>query len=286
MTLEIDKTFQLFRENLEKKNLSPHTILAYTTDVKQLIKFLTKKGFKKISQVTAESLSLFQKELNKKGYSPVSCARKLNAYRKFFTFCKKENFIIEKPTAFLSIPKYQKPKPRTLSKMEYRALRDAARNNPRTAALIEVFLQTGAKVSEVADLHFKDIKKEKMIFKESRSSKKREIPLTPSLKKAFKRYLNIRPKSDCQYLFITKNNTPLLVRNMSTLLMRCFKEAGVKNASLNALRHTWIVYQLKHGLPLQLVSQLAGHKRVSTTAKYLDLIKNPSQRSKNKLKEL
>jgi len=98
--------------------------------------------------------------------------------------------------------------------------------------------------------------------------------------------LSVRPTGRCQNIFITKNDTPLLVRNMTTILMRSFRETEIKNASLNSLRHTWIYHQITYGIPLQLVSQLAGHKRISTTAIYLAFIEKKASNPKTKLKEL
>lgn len=286
MNLTLDKAYSLFKEELESKNLSPATILAYTTDIKQLISFLKKERVNTAGEVKTANLLAYQKHLTKKGYLPVSWARKLNAFRKFFRFFQKKELLERNPVSSLSSPKVKKSPPRILSKMEYRALRDTTRSNPRTAALIEIFLQTGLKVNEVANLSLDDIKKESLIINKKGFSEERKIPLTPSVKKAIKEYLKVRPKSQSKKFFVTKNDTPLLIRNMSTILMRCFREAEIKNASLNSLRHTWIYHQLNSGLPLQLVSQLAGHKRVSTTGEYLNLIDKKISRATTKLKEL
>jgi hypothetical protein len=41
-------------------------------------------------------------------------------------------------------PRFENSKPRVLSKLEYRALRDFARDDKRTYAIIELFLQTAS----------------------------------------------------------------------------------------------------------------------------------------------
>ncbi|HBU21749.1 TPA: hypothetical protein DEB02_02260, partial [Candidatus Beckwithbacteria bacterium] len=51
------------------------------------------------------------------------------------------------------------------------------------------------------------------------------------------------------------------------------------------LRHTFIAHQLTAGTPLTLVSKLVGHKRLSTTEKYLDVVKNKAEAPAS-LKEL
>lgn len=279
------KAHNVFKEALEAKKLSPATILAYSTDIKQLIKFLGKDNISQVYQVKNQNLRDFQKFLMGKGYQAVSCARKLNAIRTFFEFLKKKGFIKNNPVIGINTPKFAKSTPRILSKMEYRALRDTCRSNARTAALIEIFLQTGLKVSEVASLQIQDINKDKLFIRKN-NVVYRDIPLTPSARKAIEKYLKERPQAKINNLFVTKNGTPLLIRNMSTILMRCFAQAEIKNASLNALRHTWIYNQLLAGIPLQVVSVLAGHKRVSTAARYLYFVDKKKLPARTKLVEL
>ena len=66
---------------------------------------------------------------------------------------------------------------------------------------------------------------------------------------------------------------------------RYFTQAGIKNAKVNDLRHTWIYYQLEAGVSVATIAKLAGHKRVSTTEKYLELIGNKKDQT-TKLEEL
>ena len=55
---------------------------------------------------------------------------------------------------------------------------------------------------------------------------------------------------------------------------------------VNDLRHTFIVEQLKAGTPLVYVSQLVGHKRITTTEKYLNLIDEAGVNPNIKIEEL
>jgi site-specific recombinase XerD len=281
----LDQGFKAFENELKTKKLSPATILAYSTDIKQLVLFLSEQKVSEFSQVTPEILTKYNDYLVKKGYQPVSCARKLNALRTFFDYLVNKGILVKNLAKDIVSPKFTKEAPRILTKMEYRALRDTCRSNSRTAALIELFLQTGLKVSEVAHLTVQDVNKDKLIIKKG-DLKDRDLPLTQSARKALERYLKDRPESKTDKLFVTKNGTPLLIRNMSTILMRCFEQAEIKNASLNSLRHTWIYTQLSSGVSLQIISALAGHKRISSAAKYLSLIEKKNIPARSKLVEL
>src|SRR4030066_231459 len=66
--------------------------------------------------------------------------------------------IIADPAVEIEHPKYEVKPPRILSKLEYRALRDACRGDLRTHAIVELFLQTGVRIGELANLTLTDIK--------------------------------------------------------------------------------------------------------------------------------
>ncbi|HNQ17268.1 MAG TPA: tyrosine-type recombinase/integrase, partial [Candidatus Woesebacteria bacterium] len=86
--------------------------------------------------------------------------------------------------------------------------------------------------------------------------------------------------------FLTKTCRPFLVRNIRTALDRYFRMAGIKEAKVNDLRHTFVAEQLKAGTPLVYVSQLVGHKRITTTEKYLKLIDAPEMEPNVQIEEL
>ena len=98
-------------------------------------------------------------------------------------------------------------------------------------------------------------------------------------------WLAIRPQTENPPLFVTKTGRPLLVRNIRTAIDRYFKLAGIENAKVNDLRHTFIAHHLAAGTPLTLIGKLVGHKRLSTTEKYLNLIKEKAPET-IKLEEL
>jgi integrase/recombinase XerC/integrase/recombinase XerD len=75
-------------------------------------------------------------------------------------------------------------------------------------------------------------------------------------------------------LFITKSGKPFLIRNIRTAVERYFRLAEVKNAKVNDLRHTFVAHHLKHGVSLLLISKVLGHKRLSTTERYLEYVKD------------
>jgi len=276
---------QKFISFLKEKRKASATILAYGKDIDQLITFLDKNGKTSLSEVKQADLEAFIESLNKENYTQKSVSRKINSIKTFYRFLKQGETITEDPAVFLVHPKYEIKPPRILSKMEYRALRDACREDARIASIVELLLQTGIRIGELAALTLEDIKETSIVIKPMEGHAGREIPLNKAARGSLQKYIAIRPKSNENAVFITKTGKPLLIRNIRTAIDRYFRIADIKDAKVNDLRHTFIAHHLMEGTSLVVVSKLAGHKRLSTTEKYLDLVKDQIE-EKVKLGEL
>ena len=114
----------------------------------------------------------------------------------------------------------------------------------------------------------------------------RTIPFNKPAKVALDRYLNVRPKTDSPYVFVSKNGNPLAVRNIRAAIDRYMQKAEVPGYSVNDLRTTFVVENLKAGVDLILLSQVVGHKRLSTTERYLELAEVKEPGKKQVLEEL
>lgn len=289
MPLLLTDAHSQYEDHLRGEGKAEATITAYTKDVEQLIEFVGKEGKTQIDEVNAEDISQFKETLKKRRYSPKSIARKLNSIKSFFRYLEADDLLDENPAEEVQQPKYEVDLPRVLSKVEYRALRDACRNDERMHAIIELLLQTGMRISELANLKLEDIDLERNIvdIRAQKTRDARKIPLNASAKEALLDYLEIRPRAKEKTVFLTKTCRPFLVRNIRTAIDRYFRLAGIEDAKVNDLRHTFIVEQLKANTPLVYVSQLVGHKRITTTEKYLKLIDEQPEINPNvKIEEL
>ncbi|MDP3998937.1 MAG: tyrosine-type recombinase/integrase [bacterium] len=273
-------TFQEAREKfinfLKANKRATATILAYGKDIEQLITFLTALGREELPKATKEDLEAFLKSLQKNSYTLKSISRKLNSLKTFYRFLKESNLISDDPSLTIAHPKYEVKPPRILSRMEYRALRDACRDDIRISAVVELLLQTGIRIGELANLQLEDIKNDELFVRAYESHAARNVPLNKAAKQALEKYLTVRPKTQSKTLFVTKTGRPLLIRNIRTAIDRYFRLSGVRDAKVNDLRHTFIAQHLMANTPLTIISKLVGHKRLSTTEKYLDIIKDRS----------
>lgn len=270
--VQIRDAHQKFRDYLKEKKHSSATILAYGKDIEQLSGFLEELKKNHIHEVTTADLQAFLAKMEKQGYTPKSISRKLNSTRTFYRFLKVNEFITDDPSLLVSHPRYELAPPRILKPTEYRALRDAARHDPRMYAIIELLLQTGIRIGELAALELSDIQGDSLKIRPMEKHEERVVPLNRPAKEALTRYLEARPKVKNEHIFITKSGKPFLVRNIRTAIERYFRLAGIEAAKVNDLRHTFVAHHLKHGVSLVLLSKILGHKRISTTERYLEYV--------------
>ena len=290
--IPIHEAHQKFIDHLNEKNRSQSTVLAYGKDIDQLIEFLGELEKAHLSEISKEDIDGFLAKLLKNGYTPKSVSRKTNAVKTFFRFLKVNEFVTDDPALLVSHPRFETKPPRILSETEYRALRDTAQNDTRTYAIVELLLQTGMRIGELSRIQNSDLKfgaggrGGEIRIDQFNRHPERAVPLNYRSQKALQAYLNERPKTKADHVFITRTGKSLLVRNIRSTIKRYLELAGIEDATVNDLRHTFIAHHLKRGASLVLVSKIAGHRRLSTTEKYLDHIQVTAPQEKMELVEL
>ena len=285
--ISLNNSLNMFVDALSQKGKSTNTIVAYKGDINQLISYLESKKYQYINQVLEADIDSFKTNLTENGYTAKSISRKLNSIKNFFSFLKNENIINLDPSAEVKHPKYENDLPKILKPVEYRSLRDACRNDSRATAIVELMLQAGLRIKEIENLKLDNVKDNDILIESYESHPVRSVPLNNSAKTALQKYLSDgRYPTRSKNVFVTKTGKTLLARNIRSLLNRFFIKADIKGIKVNDLRNTFIVFQLKSGVPIDVVSQVVGHKRISTTEKYLELIDNKEESRGIKLKEL
>jgi len=274
-----------FVNYLKSQGRSMFTIVAYKKDLEQFAGYLTSKEINDVREVKKEHIDGFISSLITNNYTKKSASRKLNSVRTFFRYLKNDGVLEQNPSLDVSHPKYTQSAPRIFSKLEYRALRDFVKEDSRTYALIEILLQTGVKIGELADIKTQDIKKESLHIGAYGKNPEREVPLNKAVKKAIDDYLKTRGESENAHLFVTRTGKPLLIRNIRQIISRCFREVGIEDATVNDLRNTFIAHQLMNGVSIEYIARIVGHKRLSSTERFLNLVKEEVEQ-KEKLGEL
>lgn len=285
--MEIRKAQEKFISHLNKIGRPKNTSLAYSIDIEQMVDFFESLDIYNLIQVEITLVENFVKSLSSNSYAIKTVSRKINSIKTFFKFLVLEGHLKTNPSTSLKHQKIEFKAPRILSKLEYRSLRDASRKDSRTFAMVEILIQTGVRISELAEIKTSEFNLEgnnpKLLIPFRNSIPAREIPLNKAAIEAISNYLKDRPKVKSDYLFITKSGNTILIRNIRSTIDKYFKEAGVENAKVNDLRHTFVSFHIQNGMNLFKLSKISGHKRLSTTEKYLSYIEAPKISDKEDL---
>src|SRR4030095_1889162 len=167
----------------------------------------------------------------------IARARKMSALREYFRFLEGVGVISKSPTTGIETPKREKNSRQYLRSDEYTNMLSLAGANPRDYAILQVFLQTGIRVSELANLRIADIDFIKpSITVRGKGSVEREIALEKKGIHALKSYLGVRPDSDADRVFLNYQGEPISERGIRKLVVKYRVEAGItKKASCHTL---------------------------------------------------
>jgi integrase/recombinase XerC len=274
--MDFREAVDAFVEYLTSTNRSGNTIDAYRRDLGQLSGFLNGK---KIEEINRGDLSKFMSSLARRKLTGTTRARKANAIRSFFNFLEDHSYLTGNPAKSLELPKKEEKEPRVLTDLEYRALRDTVRENPKYSAVVELLLQTGMRIGELVSLQIEDVdfgdkfNPGHIAIRQGKGKKDRVISLNTPAKKAIRKYLKARPKSEYEHLFLSRSGRPMHARNVRYMISQLYKKAGIKGATVHTLRHTFCTHHVARGTNLMVVAQMAGHSRLTTTQKYIHLAK-------------
>lgn len=142
----------------------------------------------------------------------------------------------------------------------------------RDNTIISLFLCTGMRLSELANIKIKDINFEnRNIHIIGKGNKERIVYLTDKIIKQLKEYLSTRKIIDLEdYLFVNNKNTKLSNRSIENICLKAYKLAGLENKGYTAhtLRHTAATYIYNETKDILVVKEILGHETINATMIY------------------
>ncbi len=267
------------------RNFAGRTRVEYENDLTDFIAFAEKSGVIQAKQVGLPIIERFIAGLEQKGYSSLTRKRKVVAIRSFLSFLYQDGYIHANIGSRIILPFTETTTPNILTQGECDRLRTACEGSPRDRAIIELLLQTGIKLSELTRLTVSDIDldesdragERRLGFVRvlgGRGKKERMVPLTDKTSFAIKNYLKVRENAGNNNLFLNRFGTLISDRGVQKMLRKYLKRAGIENASIHTLRHTFGAYNLAKGMDLKAVRELMGHKDSRSTTVYQTLAKD------------
>jgi integrase/recombinase XerC len=279
-----------------ERNISPQTLRAYRGDLGIFEEFCLRAGIDDPADVDHRLLRRYLANLQTRGYSRSTVARRSSAVRGFFRFMVQRGYLESDPAAALSPPRRDRRLPRVLrleeiDEAETQQGLHIYRTSLRDMAVVELLYATGMRVGELAGLDLEDIDlKRGEVRVLGKGRKERVIPLHEAAQQLVAGYIEKeRPTlvadtgadtSKEASLFVNVRGKRLSDRGVRRVVERFFRGLeGGKRISPHTLRHTFATHMLQGGADLRTVQELLGHVDLSTTQIYTHL-------SKGQLKEV
>ncbi len=242
----LESALALFLQTLQARNLSSHTITAYSCDIRQFLSFLRQNTIcTHPDQVTKTDITEYLMTLAGKSQTGVTRARKLAALKSFFHYLVSSDLLPSSPAASIAMPKKERKQVVYLRPDEYSRMLALAGTSPRDYAILQLFLQTGIRVSELVGLRTGDID---LIARTMRimgkGQKERVIDLEKKALGALKSYLVVRPQALSDQVFLNYLGEGISDRGVKKLIEKYRMRAGItKKAGCHSLRHTFATYK-------------------------------------------
>lgn len=258
---------------LQSKSSSPLTIANYTKYINMALDYIGKPE----SEITYMDLVNWKNTfINLK---PNSQNIRISAIKNYFAFLKKSKVIEENPADGLEKQKIRDCDVKQKPYIEAHYLRDMV-NHARTIrdkAIILLFATTGLRVSELTNLTVEQyINLDGLDGRElaivGKGNKVRRVYINDEVKEMIDNYLNTRPKSNYNNLFLSYYGGPIHSNNLSQTLKNVAKKAGYpmwKDICNHALRSAFATTKAEQGTPLTTIQASMGHSKLETTLIYI-----------------
>lgn len=275
-----------FGQYLHQEGKDEKTIQAYIPIIIKLSQWYTNTTGEEFNpeDITALDLKDWVSYLktNQK-FSQATINKYINATRAYFNFLTEEYDLSVNPTTKLRSkrPSVMERTPRWLSRKEQAKLlhiiskEKKKQKQLRDYAIAQLMLQAGLRIDEVTDQELNDCdsKRGTVTIRNGKGGKMAVLPANRELLKAVAAYLEVRPDVKYSALFISQKKTPITTRGIEHQFRKYLDKAGLEDATIHCLRHSFCKNMLDTGVSLEVVSQLARHETLDTTRIYL----TPSQ---------
>ncbi len=260
----------------QEKGLSFYTIKGYSSDAKDFLKYLEKKG-KEVKEINYSIVREYLATLIQKNKKHSTLARKISSLRCFFRFLCSREILKNFPVSGLKGPKIRRKIPEILDEKEIEELLEGMRGEgfsfQRDKAALELLYATGIRIAEMVGLNIEDVDFDAEIIRvKGKRGKERLVPIGSYAIEALKNYLNLREKvckRETKALFLNRFGERISDRAMRERLRIYLEKVGIsKHITPHTLRHSFATHLLNRGADLRSVQELLGHERLATTQVY------------------
>jgi len=277
---------------------SKETIKQYVRVVYQLCNMVNKE----LNTITSDDIIYF---LAKYPYTKTPNVSRctMDSKRRYlssvFSLLKKHKKIAENPMDMVEQIKYKSKIKQPLEDSEVNNIKDAIDSEKnktiksRNTTILQLFLDTGLRVSELSNINLSDInfgKKEIKVL--GKGNKERIVLFSDDTLDKIKEYLNFRniiinDNIRCDFdvpLFTNKANTKRLkASGIQNMLKKLRKPSGIKRLHPHLLRASAATNLAKSGIAIDIVAKYLGHSGLNVIQRY---VINSQEHIKNELQKV
>ena len=240
--IDIPALLASWQRSLRAARRSPRTVQSYTEAANQLSDFLVRKGMPvAVASMRREHVEAFIEDLDSR-FKPATVGVRFRSLQQLFRWLLEEGEITVDPMARMRSPRVPEDPPAVLTDAELRALLRACEGSDFTArrdtAITRVFIETGARLAEVANLRIADVDLDDMTLTVlGKGERIRVLPIGAKIVKAIDRYLRVR-RSDLPALWLGGKG-PMTASGIAQMLRRRAGRAGLGHLNPHQFRHTF-----------------------------------------------
>lgn len=255
-------------EDMQIRNLSPHTIDGYTRYVAQFAKHFKTSP----DQLGPEHVRTYLLHLIAQQVDPSILTQTVCGLRFLYEKTLHRTWTVE----YIPFPKRPKKLPVVLSRDEVQTLIRAPHQFKHRVILATLYT-TGLRVSELCRLQGTDIDSGRMVVvvRQGKGKKDRQVGLSPDLLPLLRQYWKLYGLQSWLFPGL-RVHEPITSGGVQWICKKAGKAANLKKAIYpHLLRHTYATHLLEAGMDLKSIQLLLGHASLQSTSIYLH-VANPA----------
>jgi len=236
-----------------------------------------------IVEATAEDLSAYIGMIRAEGKSVATVSRSIASIKCLYAHLFIKQLITVNPAQGLIPDKNTQKLPEILTSKEVELLLEQPEcidpKGYRDKAMLELLYATGIRVTELIDLNIGDVNLSAGVIRCASRNRERIIPMYPAAVKALSDYITlVRPQMillpDEQSLFVNVSGERMSRQGFWKIVKHYQKKAGIeKDITPHTLRHSFAAHLLENGADIHAIQEMLGHRDISSTHMYSQLVK-------------
>lgn len=225
---------------------------------------------KEENEITTQDIRNFLMRYKRaRNVSTVTLDNMRRVYNSYFAWLNNEGIISSNPCAAVSRIKSDKIIKKPFNDEELEILREAANNDLRLRAIIELLYSSGVRVSELVAINKNDIDWENQsIVVFGKGHKEREVYFNVKAKLLLKKYIESRDdNNEALFVNVRRPHGRLSKDRCEAILRKLGEECDI-HCHPHRFRRTCATTLANKGMPIQEVSKVLGHAKIETTLLY------------------